>query len=197
MDSWTSFSAGVLFAYIGGSSYVYQDHFGLEPVQFGGVFGATGFAVLVGAQISSRMVRRFNPRIVAGTGAVILAAGPLLGLVAVAAADSLWGLVIGMAVGLAGLGICEPALMGIAMESRDNGIGTAAALIGAAQFVLGAGATAAVAVAAANGPLPWAALMAAAGLLVFAFSVRVGRPRGEPAREPAALEDPHQGQRRP
>lgn len=53
-----------------------------------------------------------------------------------------------------GLGISEPALMGQAMTASDTGTGQAAALLGAAQFLLGAVATVIAGIAAAVGPLP-------------------------------------------
>lgn len=170
-----------LFGYIGGASYVYRGHYGLDSGTFGLVFGATGISVLMGAQLSTALLRRMDTRRVALAGALAMGTGPVIALAGAGFFDSLPAIVAGMVVAMTGLGVCEPPLMSLAMSARDDGLGAAAAVIGCAQFILGAAATAAVALMAAFGTIPWILLLAAGALAAVVLCLRIrpehaGRP---------------------
>lgn len=171
-----------LFAYIGGASYIYRGVYGLDSGTFGLVFGATGISVLLGAQLSTVLLRRMETGKVAMAGAIAMGAGPVLALASAGLFDSLPGIVVGMAVAMAGLGIGEPPMMSLAMSSRHDGLGAAAAVIGCAQFILGAAATAVVGVLAGFGTIPWILLMMAGGVAAVVLCSRI-RPAGAPAAE--------------
>ncbi|MEX5272212.1 hypothetical protein [Kocuria sabuli] len=61
--------------------------------------------------------------------------------------------------------MCEPALMAMCMSAVERNVGAASALIGATQYLLGVAATVLIAVPAAAGPGPWAAVLLVVALI--------------------------------
>ena len=51
-----------LFSYIGGSSFVLQDIYGLTVTQFGLAFGLKSLGFLTGSQLNPFLLKRFQPR---------------------------------------------------------------------------------------------------------------------------------------
>jgi MFS transporter, DHA1 family, multidrug resistance protein len=128
-----------LFAYVGGSSFVLQEVYGLTEAQFGLAFGAGAVGLIGGTQYNVRLLRRYTPQriltsaliggTVAGTLLVVLAATGLGGLPALLAA--LWAV-------LTAAGLALPNAPALAMSRHGEAAGTAAALLGAVQFGVGA-----------------------------------------------------------
>src|SRR4051812_36971441 len=71
-----------LFAYVSGSSFVYQRQFGLDAQQFGLVFGAGAFWLIAATQLTPVLLRRWSSAqlLLAATAAGTVAGGVLLGL---------------------------------------------------------------------------------------------------------------------
>lgn len=155
-----------LFAYIAGSAYVYQQHFGLSSAHFGLLFGACGVAILLGAALSGHWVGRHGVARVAWWGALCMGAGALLVVAAGVMGSGLALMLGGVVLALFGLGICEATLMALAMSSQHRDVGSTAALLGALQLVISSSATPLAGHLATLGPLPWAWLLAAAALVV-------------------------------
>ena len=128
-----------LFSYVSGSSFVYQGEFGLDEQQFGLLFGAGAFWLIAATQLNPLLLRRWSPQqlLVAGTvlgalaGAalVVLAGTRTGGLVAVT--GSLWAV-------LFACGIALPNAPALALSRHGEAAGSAAALLGAVQFGVGA-----------------------------------------------------------
>ncbi|MET7424552.1 multidrug effflux MFS transporter [Dactylosporangium sp. NPDC005555] len=133
------FAMAALFAYVGGSSFVLQEVYGLSEAQFGLAFGAGAVGLIGGTQYNVRLLRRYTPQrilmsaLIAGTVAgvvlVTFAATHLGGLPALLAA--LWAL-------LTAAGLALPNAPALAMSRHGEAAGTAAALLGAVQFGVGA-----------------------------------------------------------
>ena len=128
-----------LFSYVSGSAFVYQGEFGLDEQQFGLLFGAGAFWLIGATQLNPILLRRWSPQrlLVAGTVAGALAGVALLvlagsgtgGLPAVA--GSLWAV-------LFACGLALPNAPALALSRHGEAAGTAAALLGAVQFGVGA-----------------------------------------------------------
>ncbi|WP_324274857.1 MFS transporter [Blastococcus brunescens] len=128
-----------LFSYVSGSAFVYQGQFGLDEQQFGLLFGAGAVWLIAATQLNPVLLRRWSPQqlLVAGTalgaaaGAalVVLAGTGTGGLPAVA--GSLW-------VVLFACGLALPNAPALALSRHGDAAGTAAALLGAIQFGVGA-----------------------------------------------------------
>lgn len=153
---------GLLFSYIGGSSYIYQDEFGLSPTTFGLVFGASGLALMLGSLLVNRLSRRFSTLSIGLFGhTLVLIAGA--GAIVSTATDAEFSVLLTCIITiLFGLGLCDPVQMGAAMSAPDRGAGQAASLLGSVQFVLvlGAGATAIAGFTAEAGTFSWTLLLA-------------------------------------
>jgi MFS transporter, DHA1 family, multidrug resistance protein len=128
-----------LFSYVSGSAFVYQGEFGLDEQQFGLLFGAGAFWLIGATQLNPLLLRRWSPQqlLVAGTVAGAVAGAVLVGLAATetgglpAVAGSLWAV-------LFACGLALPNAPALALSRHGEAAGTAAALLGAVQFGVGA-----------------------------------------------------------
>jgi MFS transporter, DHA1 family, multidrug resistance protein len=128
-----------LFSYVSGSSFVYQGEFGLDEQQFGLLFGAGAFWLIAATQLNPVLLRRWSPQqlLVAGTvtGA---AAGAALVALAGTGTGGLPAVVGALWVVLFGCGLALPNAPALALSRHGDAAGTAAALLGAIQFGVGA-----------------------------------------------------------
>jgi DHA1 family bicyclomycin/chloramphenicol resistance-like MFS transporter len=128
-----------LFSYVSGSAFVYQGEFGLDEQQFGLLFGAGAFWLIAATQLNPLLLRRWSPQqllvtgtvagAAAGAALVVLAGTGTGGLPAVA--GSLWAV-------LFACGLALPNAPALALSRHGEAAGTAAALLGAIQFGVGA-----------------------------------------------------------
>jgi DHA1 family bicyclomycin/chloramphenicol resistance-like MFS transporter len=128
-----------LFAYIAGAAFVLQGRHGLGQQSFALVFGAGAVALIGATQFNVVLLRRFAPQAIALWA---LAAGTLSGVVFVMLSLAHLGGVLGFVVPvwaiLAAMGLVIPNAPAVALSRHPDAAGTAAALLGAAQFGLGA-----------------------------------------------------------
>lgn len=165
----------MLFAYLGGASYVYQSFFGLTPGSFGTVFAISALIGLAGPILAHRLVDALGSVRLMLTGATVMFGGTLIALSGTWTGAPLWFAVFGFGIALLGLGLLEPPLMALCMSAITEGVGSASALIGAAQYMLGAVATSAIVVAATAGPLVWITTLLVIAVAALLLSVLVAR----------------------
>ncbi|WP_410820345.1 multidrug effflux MFS transporter [Micromonospora sp. 050-3] len=128
-----------LFAYVSGSSFVLQQEYGLDEQQFGIAFGAGAVGLIGATQFNVRLLRRYTPQqilvsaLIAGT-----AAGLLLVMFAATGIGGLGTLLASLWLVLAAAGLALPNAPALAMSRHSEAAGTAAALLGAVQFGIGA-----------------------------------------------------------
>ncbi|MGC4838658.1 multidrug effflux MFS transporter [Micromonospora vinacea] len=128
-----------LFAYVSGSSFVLQQEYGLDEQQFGIAFGAGAVGLIGATQFNVRLLRRYTPQqilvsaLIAGT-----AAGLLLVMFAATGFGGLGTLLASLWLVLAAAGLALPNAPALAMSLHSEAAGTAAALLGAVQFGIGA-----------------------------------------------------------
>lgn len=160
-----------LFAYIGGSSFVYQTGYGLSSEQFGLVFGLTSISLILGASSSAYFVKKIRISRLALIGALLMMVGSATCIMMHILGIGLIGTVCGIALGLFGLGILEATLMAIAMASQKMALGSSAALLGAIPMLLSSTATPVAGQLVEVNTLYWFMLLGAIGpfimLLVF------------------------------
>jgi DHA1 family bicyclomycin/chloramphenicol resistance-like MFS transporter len=128
-----------LFAYISAASFVLQGRYGLGQQMFAIVFGAGAVALIGASQFNVVLLKRFSPQsiMVGGLAAAVLAGAAFVGL-AVAQVGGLPGFVVPVWSILAAMGLVIPNAPAVALSRHKEASGTAAALLGAAQFGLGA-----------------------------------------------------------
>jgi MFS transporter, DHA1 family, multidrug resistance protein len=128
-----------LFAYIAGASFVLQGRYGLDQQAFALVFGAGAIALISATQFNVVLLRRFSPQAIVVWA---LVAASLFGTVfvglTVVQLGGLFGFVLPVWAILAAMGLVIPNAPAVALSRHPDAAGTAAALLGAAQFGLGA-----------------------------------------------------------
>jgi DHA1 family bicyclomycin/chloramphenicol resistance-like MFS transporter len=135
------FSMAAMFSYVSGSSFVLQDEFGLSEQQFGVVFGFGAVFLIGGTQLSGWLLRRWTSAQIlfrALVGATVAAAV----LVAVALLDvgGLPGVLAPLWLVMGFTGTAMPSAPALALSRHGEAAGTAAALLGAIRFGVGAAA---------------------------------------------------------
>lgn len=158
-----------LFGYIGGATFIYQGVFELSSETFGLVFGGTGLAVMIGAIVAGRGVRRFGANALSVVGAALIALGTVIAVIATAAGLGLTGIVAGMFVSLLGVGIAESTLMALAMSSQRTSLGSTAALLGAFQLIISSAATPLVGMIVPAGSTAWLIFLGAGAVVAVAI----------------------------
>ncbi len=128
-----------LFTYVAGSSFVFQRQYGLDEQQFGLLFGVGAVWLIAATQLNPVLLRWWSPAaiLVAATLAGAVAAGVLLA-VAVTGLGGLAGVVVPLWAVLAAGGLALPNAPALALASYGESAGSAAALLGAVQFGVGA-----------------------------------------------------------
>ncbi|ALE75705.1 MULTISPECIES: multidrug effflux MFS transporter [unclassified Pseudonocardia] len=130
---------GALFSYVSGASYVFQQQFGVDQQTFGLLFGAGAVWLVVGTQLNPVLLRYLEPRRVLSGG---IAAGVLAGIaLLVLTATGTGGLpavLAGVWILLLACGFVMPNAPALALARHGETAGTAAALLGALQFGIGA-----------------------------------------------------------
>jgi DHA1 family bicyclomycin/chloramphenicol resistance-like MFS transporter len=128
-----------LFSYVSGSAFVYQEEFGLDEQQFGMLFGAGAFWLIAATQLNPVLLRRWSPAqlLVAGTVAGALSGASLV-LLAGTGTGGLWAVAGSLWAVLFACGLALPNAPALALSRHGEAAGTAAALLGAVQFGVGA-----------------------------------------------------------
>jgi MFS transporter, DHA1 family, multidrug resistance protein len=129
-----SVSFAGLFAWISAASFVMQNLYSLTPFAFGFYFAIGSVGYLTGTSASAKLVTRVGLDVTLGIGSAITAAGGL----AVAAElafgfDSALGIVLAVAVFLAGFGMVLPQSIAGAMQPFPERAGAASSLFGFVQ----------------------------------------------------------------
>ncbi|ACG74523.1 drug resistance transporter, Bcr/CflA subfamily [Anaeromyxobacter sp. K] len=167
-----------LFACISAAPFVFIERFGLSPERFGLVGAANALAVVGGALVNRRLVRRVGVAraLRAGTTAATVAYAALAVAVHMGAGAAL--VAAFMIAGVATVGIVLPSATAGAMDLRGERAGSASAVLGLVQSGSGVLASGAVSLLADGTPRPMALVMLACSGVALALSRR-GRPRGE------------------
>ena len=164
-----------LFAYVAGSSFVYQRQFGLDAQQFGLLFGAGAFWLIAATQLNPVLLKRWSAAQILVTAT---AAGTLAAVVLVTIAASSGG-VLAVAGGLWAVlfcgGLAMPNAPALALSENGDRAGAAAAMLGAVQFGVGAAVSPVVGLL-GNDATAMAAVIALALLLALVILLVVARP---------------------
>lgn len=149
-----------LFAYISGAPFVLQELYGMTPQQFGLAFSANAVGMIAMTQLNPWLVQRFSPVSVLTFGVMLAVTGAVTLLALQALGVGGWFAFMGpLFLVISAAGLSFPNAPAIALNRHGESAGTAAALLGASQFMVG-GAIAPLVGALDNGtPVPMAAIM--------------------------------------
>ena len=134
----SGFSMGALFTYVSSATFVFQQGFGLSAQQFALIFASGAVAITAGTQINGAMIGRVAPEQI--LRAAVLASLAITGAMVVVTVLGLgiWPLIALLVLNMLATGVLLPAVPVIALEANAHRAGSAAALLGAMQFGVGA-----------------------------------------------------------
>ena len=149
-----------VFAYIAGAPFLLQGRFGLSPQAFGLAFSANAIGMILMTQLNPILVGRLGPVRVLSV-AVLIALTGAVALLVTALTDfgGLLGFMVPLFFVMSAAGLSFPNAPAIALSRHGDIAGTAAAVLGASQFMIG-GAVAPLVGALGDGtPRPLAAII--------------------------------------
>jgi DHA1 family bicyclomycin/chloramphenicol resistance-like MFS transporter len=171
-----------LFAYLSTSSFLFQQVYDFTPQEYGILFAVNSVGVVIGVQVSSRLIRGPVPPqyIIAGTTLVHLAMA-----IAIVVLDSsgagFWGTAIPLWIYIAACGFTFPAVQVLALANHGAEAGTAASLLGALNFGLAGALSPLAGLFGVGTAVPMAVLMGAAAVVAVASVWLLVRPSTVPA----------------
>ena len=157
-----------LLAYISGSPLVFIELFDVAPERFGWYFGANACGIIGASQINRVLAGRIETtRVVRISLAVALTAALVLLASAASGFGGFAGILVPLFCFIACHGFVLPNTTALAMEPHGEVAGSASALLGTLQFVLGAISGALVGLLANGTAVPFAGVIAACALGAF------------------------------
>ncbi|WP_326549142.1 multidrug effflux MFS transporter [Mycolicibacterium sp. ND9-15] len=170
-----------LFAYIAAAPFVLQGRYGLDQQAFALVFGAGAIALIAATQCNVALLRRFTPQTIVLWALVVASVtGAVFVGLSLAKLGGPAGFVVPVWVILAAMGLVIPNAPAVALTRHPDAAGTAAALLGAAQFGLGA-AIAPLVGALGNDEFALASVMTVGMVIALLALMAVGVPAAERA----------------
>jgi MFS transporter, DHA1 family, multidrug resistance protein len=157
-----------LLAYISGSPFVFIELFHVSPERYGLFFGANAVGIIVASQINRWLVGRVDThRILSIVLPVAMTAGLVLVVDAYSGFGGFPGILIPLFFYIACHGFVLPNTTALAMAPHGRVAGSASALLGTLQFVLGAVAGGLIGAFANGTAVPMAAVVAGCGATAF------------------------------
>ena len=169
-----------MFAYIAGSSFVLQDGYGVSATVYGLLFGLNAVGLIGLSQANRRLLDQRHPRTLL-LGALVAGLVAASGLLAAALVGVLAGVAVALFVFVATVGMVLPNATALALDRHPRRAGTAAALMGGIQSVIGAVAAPLVGLGEPDRGVPMAAVMlTCAGAALIAALVLTRADRAVP-----------------
>ena len=161
-------ASAAMFAYISGSPFVFIELNGVPPEYFGLLFGTNALGLIVASQLNRWLLTRYTGiQILTVALGVTASTSLLLLLVTVVGAGGFAGMLVLLFFCIASTGMVGPNSTAAAMAPYGRQAGSASALLGATQFLLGAMAGMLVGVLANGTALPMVGTIAACGVGAF------------------------------
>ncbi|WP_120429728.1 multidrug effflux MFS transporter [Acinetobacter baylyi] len=132
-----SFAMGGLFAYIGASSYVFQNIYDFSPQQYSLLFACNGLGLVISALITSKLLKFYQTPRLLGWGLYLAVIASLILVILSLIHAPMYMILISLFITLAVVTLICTITMTLAMESQVNFSGTASALLGFCMFSFG------------------------------------------------------------
>ena len=157
-----------LLTYISGSPFVFIEIFAVPPERFGLFFGGNAIGLIIASQVNRWLSGRTSPqRIIAVILPFAMTAGAVLLASAWTGLGGFAGILVPLFCFVSCQGFVMPNTTALAMAPHGRVAGSASALLGTLQFVLGASAGALVGLFGNRTAVPFAAIIAGCGLAAF------------------------------
>ncbi|WP_051110648.1 multidrug effflux MFS transporter [Longispora albida] len=149
-----------LFGYISASPFVLQNVYGLSPQQFSYAFAANALAIVVTGQVNGRLARRYSPAALASAGLGATLAGGLLLLAGVLGDLGLPVVLPALIIVVGSMGLVFPNITALALAGHGTQAGTASAVLGTTQYLVGSAVVPLVGLAGDHTAVPMAIVVA-------------------------------------
>jgi DHA1 family bicyclomycin/chloramphenicol resistance-like MFS transporter len=157
-----------LLAYIAGSPFIIIELFGVSPERFGLYFGLNAVGIIAASQVNRWLAHRLESRtILRVVVPVSMGAGLVLLFDAATGIGGFAGILVPLFIFIATHGFVMPNTTALAMAPHGAVAGSASALLGSLQFVLGSIAGTLVGVLGDGTAVPFAAVIAACAVGAF------------------------------
>ena len=169
----SGFSMAALFTYVSSASFVFQEGFGLSAQQFAFIFASGAVAITAGTQINGALVGRVAPAQVLRSAVLVglLITGSMVAVTVLGL--GIWPLIVLLISNMLVTGILLPAVPVIALEANAHRAGSAAALLGAMQFGVGAAIAPVTGLFEGGSPVAMAAVMFGATVVAAALMLAI------------------------
>lgn len=166
-----AFGISSFFVYLANASFVIINHYGLSPTAFSLCFALNAASFFGVSQLTARMTAKYGlPRVIRVAVRGFAATMVVGAAVFVAGIDSLPVMMVSLFVGYGFLGLVLPTTAVLSLEDHGEIAGTASALMGALQFVVGAAVMALSALAANGAPKPMVVCIAACAVTAWVIT---------------------------
>jgi MFS transporter, DHA1 family, multidrug resistance protein len=155
-----AFGGAAVFAYIAGTSFIFQGVYHLTPAASSLVYGTNAVGNMAGSLAFGRLATRWRAEtlLVAG-GTTALAGAATLLITQVAVGSGVLATWSCLFISISAFGVFFPAVTTVAQERGRQAPGATSALLGSGQFTVGAIASPAVGLFGTGSPAPMAAIM--------------------------------------
>lgn len=127
----------IIITYLSSAPFIYQTGYGVSAQTFGVIFAATSVGVLVATQVSARLMRRIRPAILLAWALPIAVALGAAFVAFDAFGAGLAPFAVASFLVVAFHGFCNPCLQVLTLADHENESGTAVAVSGFVNSVLG------------------------------------------------------------
>ncbi|MDH6235756.1 multidrug effflux MFS transporter [Cryobacterium sp. CG_9.6] len=174
-----------LFSYLSASPFLFQQVYDLSAQQYGILFAVNSLGIVTGVQLSSRLMHRLNvgPQWILSVSTVVLVITAVAIMLLDLAGAGLWGTLVPLWFFIAACGFTLPSVQVIALNGHGQEAGTAASLLGAANFGVAGLISPIVGLLGVGTAVPMSAVMATTSLLAIVALWVIVRPRQVPALE--------------
>lgn len=157
-----AFGGAAVFAYIAGTTFVFQDIHRLSPALSSVVYGVNALANMAGSLAYGRLAARRSPESLLVISGAVATAGTAALLVVQAIVGSTMALTwLCLGTTISAFGVFFPAVITIAQSRGRAAPGATSALLGGGQFLFGAAVSPVVGMFGTRSPAPMAAVMTA------------------------------------
>lgn len=185
------FSFGAFFAYISGSSFVFQNIYGISAQVYGLIFGGIGVAIMCGGAVGARLAGRVSDVDMLLWSLVQALIGSILLLGCLWYKARLSIVLIALLITVPTIPIMAAASFSLAMRAQGKNAGTASALIGFFSMISGGIMAPLVGIAGSNNAIPMAIIMVLgeAGALLFFYRMIAPAHRSEHCQVQVQVQD--------
>jgi DHA1 family bicyclomycin/chloramphenicol resistance-like MFS transporter len=166
-----------MFGYISASPFIVQELYGQSPQTFSLLFGINALGIMAATQASGLLVGRYGPRRILRVALVSAAIGGVVLVVAATSGTGLWSVAVGFFIVVASYGAIAPNAVALAMADQPHQAGSASALMGALQFLIGSLAAPLVGLGDGSSAVPAALVIAGCAWAALVVSLTLGRGR--------------------